>query len=647
MNQFAASTRRLHRHANGSRRLALAALLGAAGLMASVSAVNAQATAPTPTPVAPPAASMSQAGFSVAGFVVGYRADLNGHPGLPSIPELMDASRVELAATATGFDAGAGSSFSVSEISAMLTRDGRKTFTRAAIESVMASVSKTLNDRGIVGVWVELSPGDIQASPAGWRDVRPADRGTITFVINVATVSQVRTITGVDGAIDEPKFTRIRERSPVGSEAGNNLLNRSDIEGYVASLNRHPGRRVDVAVGAGSQPGTAALDYMVTQEKPWTIYFQIANTGTESTNEWRQRLGFVHNQLTNNDDILALDYVTAGFKDSHSLNTSYEFPFFFPVGSVDKLRLKISGGYNEFDASEVGGPAEAFTGEGWNAGGEFIYQLAQWGPAFLDLTAGARYQHVSLNNDTIFVGGESDYFLPRFGLIFERFTQTASTNANIAIEFNVADVADTAEDQDPLGRVNADDDFQTFQWNLDHSFYLEPVLDKTRFEAGQSTLAHEVGVSFRGQTAFDSRLIPTFQQVAGGFYSVRGYEESEAAGDTVLIFNAEYRLHIPRLFAVSESTVDFFGPFRTNPGPNYARPDWDLIFRGFFDYGHTINNSKLSFESNEDLASAGIGAELQLRRNLNLRVDWGIALEDARRTESGDSRVHFVATLLF
>lgn len=629
-----------------------AALAACAGLMVAVPA-SAQSSgtainpAPVPVSVAQPASVMVGGSYPVSGFVVGYRADLNGHPGLPSIPDLMDAANVTLAPTATGFDAGTEATYSVSELSALLARDGQKSFTRPAVEAIMASVSKALNDRGIVGVWVELNPSDIQAAGQQWQDVRPSDRSTLTFIVNVATVSQVRTVAGADGAVDESRFERIKLRSPVGTEPANNLLERKAIEGYVAGLNRHPGRRVDVAIGAGAQPGTAALDYMVTQDKPWTAYFQISNTGTENTQEWRERFGFVHNQLTNNDDILAIDYVTGGFTESHSLNASYEFPFFFPVGTVDNLRLKIFGGFNRFDASDVGAPAEAFKGENFNVGGEFIYQLAQWGESFLDLTAGARYQHVELNNDSIFVGGESGYFLPRFGLIYERNTLTASTNATIAVEFNIASVGDTDENQDPLGRVDADDDFQTFQWNIDQSFYLEPLVNREAFEAGESTLAHEVGLTFRGQTAFDNRLIPTFQQVVGGFYSVRGYDESEAAGDTALIFNAEYRLHIPRLFAVSEETTDFFGPFRASPGPNYARPDWDLIFRGFFDVGHIINNRKFNFETNETLVSAGIGGELQLRRNLNLRVDWGIALDDTRRTEAGDSRVHFVATLLF
>src|SRR5690606_1901477 len=99
---------------------------------------------------------------------------------------------------------------------------------------------------------------------------------------------------------------------------------------------------VDVAVGAGEVPGSFALDYLVSDTKPWLAYFQISNTGTEQTSDWRQRLGFVHHQLTGNDDILRLDYATAGFEDSHAFMASYERPF----DGNERVRWQINGGYS-------------------------------------------------------------------------------------------------------------------------------------------------------------------------------------------------------------------------------------------------------------------------------------------------------------
>jgi hemolysin activation/secretion protein len=137
-------------------------------------------------------------------------------------------------------------------------------------------------------------------------------------------------------------------------------------------------------------------------------------------------------------------------------------------------------------------------------------------------------------------------------------------------------------------------------------------------------------------------------------YSVRGYPESVAAGDTVVIGTAEYRLHIPRLFAVNPDPPMLFGePFRWAPQQPYGRPDWDLIARAFIDVGQTINNRKQTFEVDQRLVGVGAGIELQFRRNLNVRVDYGVALEDVKlfpagtRVDEGDGRLHFVGTLLF
>lgn len=67
-------------------------------------------------------------------------------------------------------------------------------------------------------------------------------------------------------------------------------------------LNRHPGR-VDPVVTPGSGPGLVGIDYIVNEVKPWLILGEVSNTGTEETDEWRYRIGFLHTQLTGADDI--------------------------------------------------------------------------------------------------------------------------------------------------------------------------------------------------------------------------------------------------------------------------------------------------------------------------------------------------------
>ena len=147
-----------------------------------------------------------------------------------------------------------------------------------------------------------------------------------------------------------------------------------------------------------------------------------------------------------------------------------------------------------------------------------------------------------------------------------------------------------------------------------------------------------------------------FEQVAGGLYTVRGYEESDAVGDTVVIASIEYRYHLPRGLPVqpNPSETPLFGkPFRFARQTPFGKPEWDLILRGFFDVASTINSKRLAFEQDETLVGAGVGIEFLFKRNLSLRMDWAAALQSIGDEQTrdlvkeGSNRFHFVLTLLY
>jgi hemolysin activation/secretion protein len=193
-----------------------------------------------------------------------------------------------------------------------------------------------------------------------------------------------------------------------------------------------------------------------------------------------------------------------------------------------------------------------------------------------------------------------------------------------------------------------------FQGGIAQSVYLEPLFNYKKWSdptnAKDATLAHELFGSFRGQYAFGSRLIPQAEQVLGGLYTVRGYPESIANGDSMFVGTVEYRYHVPRDFSIEPEPRKFMGQdFRWAPQYVYGRPDWDLILRAFFDGGRTYNSNRQSFESDDTLLGTGIGVEFVFRRNLDVRLDWGIALKDvpAANVDAGDNRLHFVLTVLF
>lgn len=632
---------------------------------------------PKPKAEAPaPEAGDDGPSYRISRFVMRYRVEHTGHPDLAS---LMDAP-VVLGVTDHGY---------------VSARDGVKTvkvrvgdvvegtpgvFHRSAVNEVARGVAEALVKKGLVGVAVQVDPADIDEEG---RDLRPRDRSDLRLIIWTGKARKVSTFAegprlqetnaageDVTVRVDNPDrvHQRIRSQSPVQVD---DVLRKDQIDEFVYRLNRHPGRQVEAVLApmvGPSDPEAAEVTYRIYEAKPWSVYAQVSNTGTKQTNEWRERIGFVDNQLTGFDDVLRLDYITAGFADSHAVTGSYEFPLL-----SDRVRLRGFGAYSEFDASNVGQANERFSGSTWQVGAEGSGLVYQDGNMFLDIVAGARFEHVKVTDGLLFPSplavGETDFFIPSVGLRFERSgEQVSSLSASVSLEGNIGGIAGTEQDQlDRLGRFESDKNWTVVKYDASYSTYLEPILNAdawTGRKAGSGkglSLAHEVSARVRGQYAVTGRLIANEQDVVGGLYSVRGYPESVSAGDTTVVGSLEYRFHWPRTFDVGEPgrwgsrEMPTFWPFgkdfRWAPTGPFGYTDWDLVFSAFLDAGRTMKNDKVAGEVDSSLLGVGIGVELQIRQNFNLSVDWGVALSDVdepgKKVSSGDNRVHVVFTVMY
>ncbi|GAB4386928.1 MAG: hypothetical protein Kow0022_17390 [Phycisphaerales bacterium] len=576
-------------------------------------------------------------------------------PGLPTIEELNDIP-FQLIQTPEGL-IGPRPGLPSMELTLGRLSDGQaRQIYPSAVRAIGAAIVEEFRRRNIVGVKIEPIRGG------------QTEEGDLTLQILVVIVGDIKTIASGDRIapeqrVNSPKHARILRNSPIkpfveGQEGPrSDVIRRDVLDEYAIMLSRHPGRRVDVAVAqaGGDDPADqdkAELQYLIQESKQWTVYAQLSNTGTRNTDEWRERFGFIHNQLTNNDDSLSLEYVTAGFESSHAIIGSYESR----LGGYDRLRWRVSGTYNEYDASDVGVFAQQFTGEGWTLGGDLIWNFYQNGNLFLDLVGGVRYEHIEVANVSAATSGEDDLFVPHVGIQAEKVGETSSFFGSLNLEWTVSSISGaTASSLEQLGRLGPDKDWYVLQWDLQTNLFLEPLFnydawsDPTTPES--STLAHELLLAFRGQYAFDHRLIPNAEQVVGGLYTVRGYDESSSAGDTTWVGTIEYRFHLPRALAIEpDPQRRLFGrDFKVRPQQVYGRPDWDLVFKGFIDVGQTYNSDRRSFEKDETLVGAGVGVEFSLFNNLSFRTDWGVVLDEVGDgvQEVGDNRLHVVLTILF
>jgi hemolysin activation/secretion protein len=623
----------------------------------------ASADAPVAAPPVGAAHPKNQMWYKVSGFKVNYFKPESAEqtPGSPdqTVPvESIMAAPIELSSIERGYVASGtvpGGARQTMTLATAPTGD----YSLSAIESISTQLVTFLNGRGIIGVWVEAE--DIDQSD----DLRSSEE--MSILIKVGVVDELRTLSEGERVDRDKRVNSTRtgihnqqhgwilDRSPVKP---GDLLQQKKLEEYIFRLSRQPGRRVDLAMSRAEEEPGVVVDYLVSENKPWVVYGQLSNTGTEQTSELRERFGFIHNQLTNVDDILSLDYITADFDDAHAVLGSYERPL-----DVDRLwRGRVFGSWSEYTASDVGFAGENFTGESWSGGGEVIYNIYQNRELFIDLIGGARWENIQVNNEVVQIEGEADLLIPHIGARVERITDIAASLANVTLEFALSDVGGAdVDDLTRLGRFDPDENWTLLRWDASHSFFLEPLLDSRWADptAPGSKLAHEIQLAFKGQYSFEHRLIPQFEQVVGGLYTVRGYPESVVAGDTVIIGTLEYRFHLPKVlpargkpFQSKPNTLasKIFGQqFRFAPTNAYGGTDWDFILKAFVDAGQTMISDAFAFENDETLLGAGVGFELQFRRNLSVRVDWGFVLNelDSADVDQGDDRVHFVATFLF
>ena len=597
-------------------------------------------------------------------FVLAYGKT---HPRLPALETLADCE-VRLARRDGVFEAAPPGQGELHRIGEPFP-EGR--FSESALIAIFQRLVAACNERGIFGVFVVPSRDEID--PQTREDFRPAGDRRLTLVIWASQIGELRSIAKgsripTERGIDNRKHRAIVRHSPLkaanGAQPGS-LLEKRKLDAYLQRLNRLPGRRVEAAVSSTSDPGSVVLDYLVNEKRAWFAYGQVSNTGTDATSPWRERLGFTYNQLTDFDDVLALDYITSSITGGNAGFLSYDRPLIFP----DVLRVKALGSYGEFTARDVGISLEEFTGTSWTAGLEATWSPWRIWDTAIDFTVGGAWQNVMVTNRTIDLKGDASLFTPYASIKLERFTETMQTALSVGWETNLADVAGTTPDAIfGLGRLDSDTSYNLLKFEFSHSMYIEPFLFRRDFREGRnwrrSTRAHELFFSVRGQQVLDGkRLIPQKQLAIGGMFSVRGYPESISGGDNVAYGTAEYRFHIPRAFrpyAASGASPggrapnppSYFGrPFYWRPAQVYALPDWDLLFRMFADAGYTGIVRPRPEETDRTLVAVGAGLELQAYGTLSLRVDWGVALERVKTgnedVHPGSSRIHVMASFMW
>ena len=564
------------------------------------------------------------------------------HPRMPTAETLMSTS-VTLYQNGKVYS---GSSVSkgqkVSLTLDQLAQQGGSLTNSASTEIEKAIVAK-VNASGISGVQCLVEPAPNAQSANGIKVV-------------AAQLAGVRTIaTGVRGgetgqSINSDNHATIKKQSPLNQ---GDVMDKEVLEDYLYSLSRFPGRTVSAAVSSEPSNAQVVLDYYVQEKKIFDVYASVSNTGTTETSKYQERVGLLATQLTNNDDILSIDYQNSNFSGTQSVNGYYDAR----IGTLKDFRWRATGQWGQYYSSDLGLAAEDFNGSNWGIQGEVIWTFLQKGNSFFDLDLGVKGWNAQTENNLLASNGNANF------ITWSGFVNALATGETWALQGSVGGMYTTTDanqqNLDDLGRLNTSSNFTTLNGSVYGSFYLDPLLDST-WKGSKSLykpLVHEIFGSLRGQYAFDYRLTPLSQYTMGGLYTVRGFAQSITAGDNALVGTIEYRMHLPRMFTPSTPTGSFPSatkPFRWAPDSGTgAAPDWDLVLSGFFDAGRVYNNQSYEFEANTPMYSAGVGLDLTVLQNLTVGIDWGWALNSISnpsagvQVDSGSSQFWFTATIVY
>ena len=517
------------------------------------------------------------------------------------------------------------------------------TLTDSARMVIQNAVVSSVNTMGVGGVACLVEPA-----------AKSDDKNVIKVV--AAQISGVRTVAsglraGETGqAVNSDKHATIKNESPIKE---GDIMQKEVLEDYLYSLSRFPGRTVSAAVSNEPSSAQVVLDYYVQEKKIFDVYASISNTGTTETSKYQERVGILATQLTNNDDILSIDYQNSNFSGTQNVNGYYDAR----VGTLKDFRWRVTGQWGQYYSSDLGLAGENFNGNNWGVQGDIIWTFLQKGNSFLDFDFGVKGWNAQTNNELFQSTGNANFVTLSGTLDAMALGDTWAIQGSFGGMYTTTNA--DQEELDNLGRIDTSDSYFTMNGSVYGSFYLDPLLDSS-WKSSKSLykpLVHEIFGSLRGQYAFDYRLTPLSQYTMGGLYTVRGFAQSITTGDNALVGTIEYRMHIPRMFNAAVPTGTFPSaakPFRWVPDSGTGgAPDWDLVFSTFFDGGTVNNNNAYAFEANTPMYSAGVGLDLTILQNVAVGIDWGWALNSIDnqsagvQVDSGSSQFWFTATIVY
>ena len=463
------------------------------------------------------------------------------------------------------------------------------------VEKARTALEKAYHDSGYLTVLVDIPEQSVSS-------------GVVELKVTEGSVEKIRVVGSHYFSLN-----RILSKTPELAEG--NVPYFPEVQKQLVEANRTADLKVTPVLRPGSTPGTVEAELKVEDQLPLHYSLELNNHASANTTALRLTGMVRYDNLWQREHSLSLQYQIS--PDNLSEVKVLSATYLMPVEHSDN-QLAFYAVSSHSNVATVGNMS--VLGKGNIAGARWVIPLSAKDKFFHSLTLGMDYKHFL--DQTLQAGADTGHspitYWP-FSLAYGANLQDESgvSGANATLNFNMRGVGDRTISCS--GQLVSEFECKRFDAKPDY-FYLRGGLERTQ------TLPKGLALYARldGQLA-NGPLISNEQYTAGGADSVRGYYESEQAGDDGARGSLELR------------------------GPQMARGKFsDLRLLMFLEGAHLRVREPLpSQTSTFTLDSAGLGLRAQAWKNFTMGVDVAWPLKDTTYTLAGKARYGFKAVAAF
>jgi len=397
------------------------------------------------------------------------------------------------------------------------------------------------------------------------------------------------------------------------------VIRESDLTEDMNWINKHPNRQVDLVFSPGDGYGETDVILRTESTRELLGYIALENSGTSTLGEARGIFGasWTGPLFFGMDSILSYQFTTNFDEDSELQGHSGVFASYLPW----RHQVTLLGAYGESDAIFGNGGA-SFVSGGVNKqlSGRYGIPLPSIGRLSHELEIGMDFK--SSNSDLAFNSTQ----------VFD----TTSEIVQYSLGYNIV-VRDRTGAWRLDSEVVSSPGDNTVN-NTDAIFQSQRAGATANYTYGQVTLERDQQLAdgwsaygrLQGQGS-NANLLSSETLGAGGYDSVRGFEQRIVNGDSGVVGSVELRT--PSFYP---STFAGFGNVRDNA--------YGLVF---YDFGALSSNTPLPGEEDIELSGVGLGFRYQRENWFTLRVDYGFQVTEEGFDDGNQGRWHVGARATF